>query len=404
MLPLSPGLFDNINAPKALLPLKGFKPTRGGFGSPLVINADPGVAYCVAKGVLTQSPAQPLNPDLDLEFDCDGVDANGDPQHGVSLVLAFGDIPFVNFITTGTSQVNAYGSPIFGNVFAGTATALIKAYGDLLLEGSRINWVKWSNIGSLNFVIGKDNVAGERPLDWKGQVHAIKKLAGKAVAYGENGVSILQPAGTTYGLNTIYRIGLKAKNAVTGDDTIHFFIDKIGQLFKLGESLERVDYSEYLSALDSNTVMSYDVLNNLIYICDGTLGFVYNPLVGSLGKCPPNVTGIGSQSGTLYVVSPDVITSLPFEICTDVYNFGTSAYKSITSVEVETEATVPLYTAIDYKRNIAGSFVRTPWIRFQQRGLAFINAFGTDFRIRVKADTYEWFTVNLKINGFVHNN
>jgi len=120
------------------------------------------------------------------------------------------------------------------------------------------NWLKWSDVGSVNFTIGRSNVAGERPLDWNGFIYSVKKLRNKVVAYGENGVSFLTPAGGAYGLDTIYRVGLKGKHAVTGDDSKHFFVDNSGQLWKVSAELELLDYSEYLSSLNASIVMSYD--------------------------------------------------------------------------------------------------------------------------------------------------
>lgn len=281
----------------------------------------------------------------------------------------------------------------------------IRSFADIYVDANKRNWVKWSNIGSLDFTIGKDNIAGERPLDWKGLVYAVKKLSEKMVAYGENGVSFLVPANNAYGLNTIYKIGLKGKNAVGGNDTIHFFIDKIGQLWKLDQALERLDYSEYLSTMSSSLVMTYDELNSLLYICDGELGYVYNPRLGSLGRCQSNITGIASQGGILYVAASESIVTPSFMFCTDIYDLGTRTLKTVHSLEIGigTDLQAPIYAAIDYKKNINELFAVTPWVNFQNRGLVIIPAFGREFRFRIKTDSYEWFTLDyLKINGIIH--
>lgn len=279
----------------------------------------------------------------------------------------------------------------------------IRSYGDGYVTSGKRNFVKWTKVGSLDFTIDKTNIAGERPLDWKGLVYAIKKLSNKVVAYGENGVSFLIPADTSYGLNTFYRVGLKGKNAIAGDESVHFFVDKSGILWRLGASLERLDYSEYLSLISQNLVLSYDTLNRLLYICDGGIGYIYDPVVGSLGRCQPDITGIISQSEVLYVAASDEITNPIFELCTDVYDFGVKEYKSIASLEIDADVVVPLYASIDYKCEIDGDFVQTPWIRVQTRGLARVQAFGRDFRFRLKTETYEWFKLNsIKVNGTAH--
>jgi len=370
--------------------------------SAVVIDAEPGIAYAAAKGVPSHSPAAPRNTDLDIYFNCEGYDINGNARQGVgiSLAVAYGSIPFIDFVATATSVAYAYGSSNWGLVYDGTATALAKAYGELLLEGIKRNWVKWSNIGSLDFTIWKDNIAGEHPLDWKGWVYAIKKLRDKIVVYGENGVSLLTPVGPAYGLNTIYRIGLKGKHAVTGDDTKHFFIDRDGKLIKLTDSIDILDYSEYLSTLYSSIVMSYDALNNLVYICDGDKGYVFDVSGNSLGECQGNITGVGYQSGTLYITAPAAIITDPFEICTDIYDFGTRNGKTIHSLEFGTDLTTGLYASIDYRRDKATGFSQTPWYTVWKNGMVPINAYGREFRFRVKTLIYEQFNLDyILING-----
>ncbi len=361
----------------------------------------------------------PRNPLLDQTFNCYGIDRQGEPDQGVlsitteilgtwicKTILASPIVVTSSISGTFITAIVVTASPIVVTLDLITASFTFSGTGYVpFASGVKSSWVKWSNIGNLDFTIGKDNVAGERPLDWKGFIYAIKKLGSKAVAYGENGVSFLVPAGTAYGLNTIYRTGLKSKTAVAGDEKKHFFIDKIGQLWKVGELLEKLDYSEYLSPMNNNLVMSYDDLNNLVYICDGSVGYVYNPAAGSLGKCQPNITGIGSQGGVLYVTSPAAIVADPFEICTDIFDFGKRSGKTIFNLEFGVDLTTGLYASIDYRRDKAIAFSQTPWYSVSKNGRVFITAFGQEFRFRAKTLTYEYFELDyLKINGVIHAN
>lgn len=358
------------------------------------------------------------DPDLDMTFDCYADDRLGNQDQGVigvttsilgtwlNKTIIASPIVVTTSILGNISFWRAVASPIVVTLDLTTASFVFDGTAYVpFASGVKANWLKWSNIGQLDFTIWKDNVAGERPLDWKGVVYGIKKLGNKVVAYGENGVSFLIPAGTTYGLNTIYRIGLKSKNAVAGDEKRHFFVDKAGQLWKVGESIDKLDYSEYLSPMNNNLVMSYDNLNNLVYICDGSVGYVYNPAAGSLGRCQPNITGISSQGGVLYVTAPATIVTDPFLLCTDIYDMGTRKNKTIFSLEFGVDLTTALYAAIDYRRNITGIFATTPWYQVSARGFVPITALGREFRIRAKTLTYEWFHPDyIKINGVTHAN
>lgn len=363
-------------------------------------------------GLFYGVPAE-RNPALDLTFDCYGTDREGNEDQGVFTVTTSIDGTWLNktiFASPVTVTLSISGTFVESVVI--NASPMVVTLGLMtanfdgfvpFASSVRANWVKWSNVGKLDFTVGKDNVAGERPLDWKGTVYAIKKLGARVVVYGENGISSLSPAGTFWGLDSVYPIGLKGKSAVTGDDKKQFFIDKAGQLWKAGETLEKFDYSEYLSLMGNNLVMSYDALNNLVYICDGSVGYVYNPAAGSLGECQPNITGIASQGGVLYVTSPAAITTEPFEICTDIYDFSTRTNKTIFSLELGTDLTTGLYAAIDYRRDIAGAFATTPWSQVSPNGFVRIPAFGREFRIRAKTLTYEWFKLDyIKVSGVVH--
>jgi len=264
--------------------------------------------------------------------------------------------------------------------------------------------VMWSKIGSMDFTIGKDNVAGQRALDWSGWVYHVKKLGSKAVVYGENGVSFLIPSGVAYGLQTIHRIGLKSKNAVAGTEDAHFFIDNKDQLFSLSEGLEKLDYSEYLTVL-TDPVLSFDIEANLLYICDGTYGFVYSPIDKSLGEGPVNVTGISSQGGTLYVAAPAAITTPAFEICTDIYDSGTRKCKTIQFVDFGTNLDQTLYGSVDHRKNTSDSFSQSPWKEVHENGRLWQTVFGREFRFRLKVLEYEYFDVDyIKPYGKVHAN
>ena len=374
------------------------------------IISDGGISATVTgNGVYGLITPADRDTSLDVIYNCAGTSSSGAANQGklIATVTLLGNWANVVFkssavLTTTTSILGDWNEGIGTSDSVLGITITIKPDSDFIPFASAVknNWVKWSDIGSVSFTQGKDNVAGERPLDWHGTVYAVKKLFGKIVVYGENGVSFLSPSGILFGLNTIYRIGLKGKNAVTGDETKHFFIDNSGKLWKITDSMKSLDYSEYLSTLTANVVMSYDELNNLVYMCDGSVGYVYDVAAGSLGRCSPNITGIGYQSGTQYVVASSAITTDPFEICTDIYDLGVRAGKTIFSLELGINLSTGLYAAIDYRRDIAGSFTQTPWYTVSSIGRVFITAWGREFRFRVKTLSYEDFELDyIKING-----
>jgi hypothetical protein len=337
------------------------------------------------------------------------------------VVILSGGSPWVNesiISVAGVITLSGLGTPIEGNLITLSVGTMTLDGGSpyTLLELFKKNFIAWSRVGYANFTLGIDNVAGERPLDWKGWVYSVKKLGKQAVAYGENGVTLLTQrevpvvGGITYQMNTVYRVGLMGKQAITGTNLIHFFIDNKGQLFKLAvaatavevrPNLEKLDYSEYLSVL-TDPVLSYDEENDFVYICDGTYGFVYSHKDKSLGEGPINVTGIGSQGGTQYIVSPATVVTPNMEICTDIYDMETRAGKAIESVELGVDIAGALQVAIDWRVDKSESFTQTSWYTTDLNGYAFIRCYGHEFRFRVRNLAYEWVRLDyIKINGEV---
>lgn len=347
------------------------------------------------SGWMGRLPAE-RNPALDMTLVCEPLILT------TSITGTWINISIVaSPITITISQLGSFNSGIIASGLIELTLSILPSASYInFSEAVKANWIKWSDIGSLDFTVGKDNVAGERPLDWKGFVYCIKKLGSRVVVYGENGISFLIPSGPVFGLETVYRIGLKGKHAVSGDSSKHFFIDNAGKLWKLTDGLNKLGYEEYLSKLNKSIVLSYDEERNMLYICDGVLGYIYNAESGSFGEGPENVTGIGYQSETVYVAASSTIATAPFEICTDIFDLGSRTGKTIFSVELGTDLTTNLYVSVDWRRDKAGEFMRTPWYAVSMQGRAIVVAYGREFRFRVKTTSYEYFELDyIKVNG-----
>lgn len=375
----------------------------------VIVPAEPVSLALTQRGLFSRWPARPRDPSLDQTFDCAYTDVHGNKDAGIPVIsITFAGAwlnwtVFADSIIVTMSQEGGWVTAILVTADPITVTLSFKN-ADVITKLFKINWIKWSDIGNLDFTISKINVAGERPLDWKGWIYDIRKLGGKVVAYGENGVSVLLSSDKYYGLQTIHRIGLKGKGAVSGDDSAHYFVDNLGQLWRLSEGLEKLDYSEYLSGMNSNLVLSWDAENQLLYICDGSQGYVFSQDSGSLGAGPINVTGIDSQGGILYVASPATIAIPTFEICTDIYDFGTRKGKNIQSLEIGIDLTETLEAAIDYRLDKAVVFTQTDWHVVDPRGMAYIPVYGREFRFKVKSDVYSYFEIDsIIVNGEVCN-
>jgi len=351
------------------------------------------------QGIRTIWPPALRDPTLDQELDLTGSEL------GISISI-HGDWLNVGILADPIEvSVAPVGDFVSGVLVIADPVPIVFVIqdADIVLETTRKNWLKWSDIGSLDFTIGMSNVAGERPLDWSGWIYEIKKLENKVAVYGENGVSILTPTNKYYGLATIHRTGLYSQRSVVGTDEVHYFIDKNGQMWRLKDDLMLLDYSEFFSLM-SDIVMSYDVLNNLIYICDGTYGYIYSPRTNSLGGGPVNITGVGTKDGELYVTSAGELAIPTFELWTDIYDMGTRKFKTIRSIEVGTDLTENMEASINYRVSNRVAFSSLDWCPVTLEGVSSLPCYGLEFRFGLRVLNYEYFEIDyLKINGLIHN-
>lgn len=363
--------------------------------------------------VITHYPGAERNPDLDQVIDLSyvGIDSDGItdtyPFIPTLTITVHGDWydkcvvadPITITLTIPTTFVE-------GGNWDGGAIEIALSLGspEISLVAIGSNWIKWSNIGSLDFTVWKDNVAGERPLDWGGWIYVIKKLMNKVAVYGENGVSLLTPVNNLWGLATISRIGLKTRASICGNDFVHYYIDVEGRLCKVDDTIEVLGYNEFLGAMADSLVMTYNEKDQLIYICDGEIGYVYSARNKSLGQGPCNITGYGYKSRVEYIAAADTVTDLVFEITTDIYDLGNRKNKTIWSIELGANLSNAIYAAIDYRLDKTADFASTPWVRVNPNGVTPIPCFGVEFKFKFKMYVYEQFEVDyLRVNGIIHN-
>jgi len=257
--------------------------------------------------------------------------------------------------------------------------------GDVVVNEQRSNWVGWSKIGQATFHADLMNDAGFMPMPFKGWIYAVKQLEKNFIAYGSHGVAMLFPASSpmpTFGMQRLLQIGLKGKNAITGDHSAHFFIDSKGALWKLsGEGLAKLGYEEFLSEL-SNPSMHFDLFNRWVLISDANQGYILTDK--GLGGGYGNLSGYIIIDGEPFAVSPDELEIDTPELTTAPIDFGYRGLKTVESVQFGLDVDQLAYAAIDYKYSKSSAYVTSQWVRLSPEGVAFIRVAGTDFRFRLK--------------------
>lgn len=244
--------------------------------------------------------------------------------------------------------IDFYGQLVMGN---GSFT-----YGEEVISGD--NLVYWTLINSDDIVLEPNQESGYSIMPWDGEVYKIMPLGDNLIVYGDKGIARLTPTTSpvpTFGVTKIADYGLVSRDAVTGNDQIHFFINNEGKLCTLvperalssdGKSPVVVGYKEYLGK-SKRWWSSWDSLKNDAWFTDGRISYI------------ANANGLGKSS----FVSPNTVrrghrligVHYPYEhpvgcwcISHDL-DFNSSDFKTISFVE---------YFANGFKKFLAGGFLK----------------------------------------------
>lgn len=384
------------------------------------ITADPIEVSPALIGVFGQTTGEWVRrPELDLTLtvapiEADPLDENDEEDVGglaVNLLGSWLEVTiFASPLSADPALLGTYASGVIvvasSNII--TANPALRYAGITLQtaatgEHAGSNVLRWSKVRTLDFTIDRSNMAGQAALPWKGTVYAMLRRGEQVVVYGRNGVGALSMAGQGFDMQPLLGYGLKSKLAVCDTGEAHYFVDTQNRLWKLGQGLELLDYREWLSTLGGTIAITFNPDTRLLYIGDGTAGYLYNVDTGSMGKGPATVTGIGLQDGTLYVVASGTMTIPNFAITTDIRDFGTRKAKTIRYLEIGVDTTLTLEGSIDYRLEKHGSFASLDWYPFDSRGHCYLNCYGYEFRIKVRATSAGWFHPDyLNAFGVVH--
>lgn len=354
-------------------------------GQTLKIHTDEDLDY-QAYGTVVSPYRNPAN---DITYNCLTGDYDGVVLFDIEIT---GETLNRTYLVPSLSlgmAISISGKGVAGKVHNSSALTIglgIEITGDAYTRGKTSSWVTWSKIGELVFQADFMNDAGSMPMTWDGPIYNILKLDKHAVVYGRGGVSILYPVTEpmpTFGYRDVLNIGLKSKLAVSGDESIHFFVDLRGRLWQMTkEKIEKLGYEEFLEPLD-NLALFYNSQDKRLYISSSEEGFILTKK--GLGGGYKNLTGFVNDFESLVLASPDNISVDPLYFVTNTIDFGFRGLKTVESIQVGAETDMSLLVAIDYKmKKTDRNFSTIGWIATNEEGVAYIRVTALEFRIRVR--------------------
>lgn len=259
----------------------------------------------------------------------------------------------------------------------------------------RTNWIGWSKIGEANFAMDRVNDAGFRPMEWTGYVYQILKLGKGAIVYGSGGVSMAVPVTepmATFGFREVLNVGVKNRTAVAGDETVHYFIDNTGCLWKLTqEGLLKLGFEEFLLPLEY-PVLIWDKESKRLHIGDSNTGYIVHN--DAMGGGYGGLTGLYRVGSEYKAISNVIVPNNPIYIVTDVMDFGHRGIKTIENFQLGLNVGSKVLAAIDYRYRVDQPFKTSRWAALNIEGVVHLRVAATDFRIRVRTIDHTQFELS----------
>lgn len=260
----------------------------------------------------------------------------------------------------------------------------------------------WGNIGDLTFTSDEKLEAGDRDM-MIGNILKCLSTSKGVVFYGEDGISMLSPAGssTAFSYVSIAEFGISSKTLAAGvDDQICITDDYKLWLIKDGQITE-VGYEEHLSNLTlSDVIITHDVKLNEFHISDGVKSYVFGK--GGLYESSKCYTGLTLVDTTYYGIFNTVGIDNNVYVGSDVLDFNIVAIKNYEFVELGIETDGSVYSRVKMFYNNGKDVRYSPWIAINQSGYGYLgiaaNKAIIEFKITDATElSFNYFTIGIKL-------
>lgn len=338
-----------------------------------------------------------VNGDWSLTELCDANQAIDMADFGDYVVFSC-----INQVVVKDTELGTFGPILADSSFPEFRTCcnfngqLVVGYIESTWNGCGAESLGWSNIGTSDFTCGPGNEAGFRRVHWNKLVYRVKKLAETVMVYGDNGIGMLFPHEQTFGYRAISNLGLYSKWALTGTESIHFWVSSDGDLWKLvaDGKPEKLGYKEFLSTLyRTRTTCNFDLRKGHVYISDNTKTFVYNGRgLFQVGILPSTVFSLDQYLVGCFSEFDDDdydFQSDDMVVAVDSLQPEIRAMKTITEVLVDNFAQEKyLYVGAKYKYTNYEDYTATSWERAQYDGRFRLQLTAPDIQVRLRIRDY----------------
>ena len=247
----------------------------------------------------------------------------------------------------------------------------------------------WSNIGEINFNLGRKNEAGYKRDPYGGEVYHTRRLGDNVIGYSSKGVTILSPVSSpaaTFGFTEVSDIGLINRGAINGNFDRHVYVGEdyiLREVTKQG--VKELGYKTFMKNLKGeDIIVSYEPSNKDFYIGNSKKTYLLSPHgLSEVTQHPSTVWRRDSDSHLL----PDTIDTDKPVICTGIFDMGYKGQKTVVSMETDAMPVEGSEAGIDWANDLS-SWGMEHYKPINNMGIAAITAAGNMFRFRLRFETF----------------
>ncbi len=270
------------------------------------------------------------------------------------------------------------------------------------------NEVWWSTVGADDAIFYLDptqmskvdffdtmmrSEAGTMVMPFSGKVLAVKAMSSGVIVYGENGICVLSPiqGAPTFGVRKIADFGIAGRGLIAGTNNKHVFLSADGTLMSLFSNLEFevLDFkSEMAPFIDSpDATISLDVSNDTYYISDLHYSFILT--TEGMTSTSQRLTSCLHDKGKLYGYYEEGDEEGSFRLKTGDIFSESRQQKTVESVAIVSEVARELSVNVGFRTESTAAFLWSGYKQLDAQGVAEFLVSGTEFVVKVKADTSE---------------
>ena len=212
----------------------------------------------------------------------------------------------------------------------------------------------WSNIGEMNFNLGRRNEAGYKRDPYGGVIYHTRRLGDSVIGYSSKGITRMSPVqspAATFGFEELSDIGLINQGAMNGSKDRQVYVGEDCKLRHItARGIEELDYERYMRRLDGTIIVSYEPSKKDFYISDGATTFLLSG--DGMSEVSQHPSTVWRSNNSSYML-PDTEDNASPYLCSEIFDMGYKGQKTISSIETDAHAVEDPEAGVDQTHDLS---------------------------------------------------